>query len=196
MNKLNILSIGAGAIGTYIGGSLALRGHEVIFLERPQIADDLKTRGLRLVLGDQEHQIPAPLMVNDLDEALASHNFDVALFALKSFDTPSFLASVSHLQNLPPMLCLSNGVENEPLLADALGQDRVIAGTVTTAIGRRGPGDIKLEKLRGVGVSAGHAFSERIAAVLDENADQHNCQFIFSNFEYDPHRNIFSSWSV
>jgi len=186
MNKLNILSIGAGAIGTYIGGSLALRGHEVIFLERPQIADDLKTRGLRLVLGEQEHQIPAPLMVNDLDEALASHNFDVALFALKSFDTPSFLASVSHLQNLPPMLCLSflasvshlqnlppmlclsNGVENEPLLAGVLGQDRVIAGTVTTAISLRGPGDIKLEKLRGVGVSAGHAFSERIAAALDE----------------------------
>ncbi len=168
MNKLSILSIGAGAIGTYIGGSLALRGHEVIFLERPQVADDLKTRGLRLVLGEQEHQIPAPLMVDDLDEALASHNFDVALFALKSFDTPSFLASVSHLQNLPPMLCLSNGVENEPLLAGALGQDRVIAGTVTTAIGRRGPGDIKLEKLRGVGVSAGHDFSERITAALNE----------------------------
>jgi 2-dehydropantoate 2-reductase len=168
MNKLSILSIGAGAIGTYIGGSLALRGHEVIFLERPQVVDELKTRGLRLVLGEQEHQISAPQMVNDLDEALASHNFDVALFALKSFDTDSFLSAVSHISNFPPILCLSNGVENETRLAGALGQDRVIAGTVTTAIGRRGPGDIKLEKLRGVGVSAGHAISERIIAAFDE----------------------------
>ena len=33
--KLKILSFGAGAIGTYIGGSLALAGHEVVFVEQP-----------------------------------------------------------------------------------------------------------------------------------------------------------------
>ena len=32
-SKLKILSIGAGAIGTYFGGSLALKGHHVVFLE-------------------------------------------------------------------------------------------------------------------------------------------------------------------
>ena len=40
---LQVLSIGAGAIGTYIGGSLALQGHDVAFLERPNIADELRT---------------------------------------------------------------------------------------------------------------------------------------------------------
>ncbi|MBE9524607.1 MAG: 2-dehydropantoate 2-reductase [Chloroflexi bacterium] len=169
MKKLSILSIGAGAIGTYVGGSLALNGHEVVFLERPEIAEDLKTRGLKLLLDDQEHHIPLPQMVTNLDQVLASHKFDLALFALKSFDTPLFLSSLTHLQNLPPILCLSNGVDNETLIAKALGQDRVIAGTVTTAIGRRNPGDIKLEKLRGVGVSAGHTISKQIVAALDES---------------------------
>jgi len=168
MTKLKILSIGAGAIGTYIGGSLALQGHEVIYLERPQVADDLETRGLRLVLGEGEHQIPTPQMVSDLDKTLASHNFDAALFALKSFDTPSFLSSLSHLENFPPILCLSNGVENETLLASVLGHERVIAGTVTTAIGRNRSGDIQLEKLRGVGISAGHDISERLAAAFSD----------------------------
>ncbi len=47
---------------------------------------------------------------------------------------------------MPPILCLSNGVSNEPAIAEALGSDKVIYGTVTSAIGRRGAGDIVLEK--------------------------------------------------
>ncbi|MFM8424282.1 MAG: ketopantoate reductase family protein, partial [Chloroflexota bacterium] len=69
---------------------------------------------------------------------------------------------------LPPLLCLSNGVDNEPTIARTLGPDKVIYGTVTTAIGRRGPGSIVLEKLRGVGVAAGHPLSEKLVAALDK----------------------------
>jgi len=42
---LRVLSIGAGAIGTYIGGSLALNGSRVVFLEQPQVAQELRQRG-------------------------------------------------------------------------------------------------------------------------------------------------------
>ena len=71
------------------------------------------------------------------EDALAGQDFDAALFALKSFDTPAFLASLTvPKESLPPFLCLSNGVDNEPAIAATLGPDKVIAGTVTTAIGR------------------------------------------------------------
>src|SRR5215212_5177027 len=63
---------------------------------------------------------------------------------------------------MPPFLCLSNGVSNEPTIAAALGKEKVIHGTVTSAIGRRGPGDIILERLRGVGVAKGHLLSEKL----------------------------------
>jgi 2-dehydropantoate 2-reductase len=43
----------------------------------------------------------------------------------------------------------------------------VLYGTVTTAIGRRGAGDIVLERLRGVGVAKGHVLSEKVNAALD-----------------------------
>ncbi|HEX7433758.1 MAG TPA: 2-dehydropantoate 2-reductase N-terminal domain-containing protein, partial [Anaerolineaceae bacterium] len=43
---LRFLIFGAGAIGTYIGGSLALAGHNVIFFERPEIALRLRERGI------------------------------------------------------------------------------------------------------------------------------------------------------
>jgi 2-dehydropantoate 2-reductase len=48
-----------------------------------------------------------------------------------------------------------------------LGSDKIIYGTVTTAVGRRGPGDIVLEKLRGVGIATGHPLSEKLVATFD-----------------------------
>ncbi|MBL6981776.1 MAG: ketopantoate reductase family protein [Anaerolineales bacterium] len=169
MTKLQILTLGAGAIGTYVGGSMALAGHEVVFLERPDVAAELKSRGLRLVLEDGEHLIPGPVVVDSLEDALASGNFDIVIFALKSYHTQSFIDSLpaDHFA-LPTVLCLSNGVDNELALAETLGPDKVIAGTVTTAIGRRAAGDIVLERLRGVGVSGKHPLSEKLVTSLDE----------------------------
>ena len=49
-SPLNILVFGAGAIGTYIGGSLALAGHRLTFVEQPAVALILRERGLKLNL--------------------------------------------------------------------------------------------------------------------------------------------------
>jgi 2-dehydropantoate 2-reductase len=45
---MRFLIFGAGAIGTYIGGSLALAGQDVVFLERAEVAEELSRRGLSL----------------------------------------------------------------------------------------------------------------------------------------------------
>jgi len=170
---LRLLSIGAGAIGTYIGGSLALGGHQVVFVERPGVAERLRSSGLRLDLRGTEKHLPDPQVVESIEQGLALQGYDAALFALKSFDTPTFLASLNlPSETLPPFLCLSNGVGNEPAIAAALGSDKVIAGTVTSAIGRGDVGEVILEKLRGIGVAlpehganaAGRQLSERLVA--------------------------------
>jgi 2-dehydropantoate 2-reductase len=168
MNPMHFLIFGAGAIGTYIGGSLALSGQPVTFLELPEVAEGLRARGLRLRLEGAEHALPQPQIAASLPEALASGPFDAAVFALKSNDTRSALESLAPFagKDLPPILCLQNGVENEPALAAVLGSENVIAGTVTSAIGRNGPGDITLERKRGVGVALGHPLSPRLAEAL------------------------------
>ncbi len=164
---MRFLSIGAGAIGTYIGGSLALKGHQVVFAERPEVAEMLRSRGLQLNLAGTENHLPDPQVAGSIQEALALQDYDAALFALKSFDTPAFLESLTMpAESLPPFLCLSNGVANEPAISASLGADKVIAGTVTSAVGVRGAGDIALEKLRGVGVAAGHALSEKLVEAM------------------------------
>ncbi|MGZ9235618.1 MAG: ketopantoate reductase family protein, partial [Anaerolineales bacterium] len=98
--KMKVLVFGAGAIGTYIGGSLALAGQQVVFVEQPTVVEELRQRGLRLDLTlDKRRQMkdasrvdPAAfVMVSTLEEALRYGPFDVALFALKSFDTQAAL---------------------------------------------------------------------------------------------------------
>jgi 2-dehydropantoate 2-reductase len=175
--KLRVLAFGAGAIGTYIGGSLALAGHQLVFVEQPKVADELRQRGLRLDLSvDGRRRLkeasrldPASfVIVPALEDALRYGPFDVALFALKSFDTPAALEGMKPFAGkLPPILCLSNGVSNEPAIAEALGPEKVIYGTVTSAVGRRAAGDIVLERLRGVGIAKGHPLSEKLHRALN-----------------------------
>ncbi|HSV85774.1 MAG TPA: 2-dehydropantoate 2-reductase [Levilinea sp.] len=164
---MRFLVLGAGAIGVYIGGSLALTGQKAVFVERPALVNTLRANGLRLKLRTGEYHIREPLVVSGVDEALTLGPFDAAILAVKSFDTRLLLESLApYLAALPPLICLQNGVENEPLLAEVLGEEKVIAATVTSAIGRRGPGDIVLERLRGVGIAAGHTLSPALEAVF------------------------------
>jgi 2-dehydropantoate 2-reductase len=181
MDRLDILVFGAGAIGTYVGGSLALRGHRLVFIEQPRAIAELQARGLRLELPQPKSRKQKPEYssftlppssfhcVSSLNDALPLGPFDAALLALKSFDTAAALEEMKRLRDqIPPILCLSNGVDNEPALEAALGADRVIAGTVTSAVGRRGVGDIVLERRRGVGLVSTHPLADRLSAALTE----------------------------
>ena len=173
MDKLKVLVFGAGAIGTYIGGSLVLTGNTLVFLEKPGAAEELQRSGLRLKLKN-EPALPISIasssfsVKESLFEALGQGPFDIAIYALKSFDTASALEAMKpFVAQMPPILCLSNGVDNEPALAALLGADKVIAGTVTSSVARRALGDIVLEKLRGVGVAEEHPLSLCLWEVLN-----------------------------
>ena len=157
-----------------LAGVLVLAGQNVVFVEQAKVVEELRERGLRLDLtldkrrNTNEAFIVDPssfVIVSTLEDALRYGPFDVALYALKSFDTAAAMESIQPFaEKMPPFLCLSNGVDNEPAIAKVLGPDKVIYGTVTSAIGRRAAGDIVLEKLRGVGVASTHLLSDRLVA--------------------------------
>lgn len=176
-SQLKVLTFGAGAIGTYIGGSLVLAGHNVVFIEQASVQEELHERGLRLDLTldkrrkAREAFVVDPssfVIVSSLEDALRYGPFDVALYALKSFDTAAAMDEIQPFADkMPPLLCLSNGVDNEPLIARTLGPDKVIYGTVTSAVTRRAAGDIVLEKLRGIGIASTHPLSDRLVAAFN-----------------------------
>jgi 2-dehydropantoate 2-reductase len=183
MRILNVLSIGAGAIGTYIGGSLALQGHSLTFIERPEVIPELKRRGLRITKAKTKNNsgekcstsVIQPNELNFLSsikEALYTGKYDIALYALKSYDTPAFLSNLRNEipdpKKFPTILCFSNGVGNEPALSSELGSEQVLAGTVTSAIGRRDIGDIVIEKERGIGVADTHPIASILIDALNQ----------------------------
>jgi 2-dehydropantoate 2-reductase len=113
--------------------------------------------------------------VSSLEQAVQLGPFDAAIFALKSFDTGTVLeAIVPFVQSMPPVICFQNGVENEARLASILGNERVIAGTVTSAVSRRAAGDITLERSRGIGLSSLHPLAHTFAnAFTDARLNTH-----------------------
>lgn len=177
LNPVSVLVFGAGAIGTYVGGSMALAGHRVVFIEQPSIVGELQARGLRLDVSIDRHRAASePLLVapssigcvSSLGEALHQGPFDIAIFAMKSYDTAVALEEIKPFkERMPPILSLQNGVDNEPAIAAELGNDHVIAGSVTCSIARIAAGEIVLEKARGIGIATGHPFSRQLVMALN-----------------------------
>jgi len=160
---LKVICFGMGAIGTYIGGSLAAKGADVTFIEKEDLVENASSQGIRLNIGGELIKIDKVNVTADISAALSEKPVDVALLAVKSFDTPSVLDSIQkYADRFPPILCLQNGVENEGLIEEKLGKGKVIAGTITSAVGRSGLGDIRLEKLRGVGIENTHQLSQTL----------------------------------
>lgn len=160
---MNYLCFGTGAIGTYIGASLAQAGNRVVFYDRPEVEAAVNRAGLRLVTPSGVIAIEKPLVVSTLEGALKLGPFQAGLLAIKSFDTQGFLEGILPYQaQLPPIVCLQNGVENESLIEKNFGSDGVIPATVTSAIGKKAGGEIIVEKLRGVGIYGGHSLSDAL----------------------------------
>jgi len=162
------LIYGAGAIGTYIGGSLILQGHEVVFIERQNDIQALQDRGLRMSIEDTQYQIPSPNCISSLDEIKEKH-FDLIVLALKTYHLEGILPDLKRLRNhLPPTLCLQNGVESEKILTESIGEDLVIPGTVTTAVDRKQKGDITVRRLRGMAAVDNHPITREILPAFNQ----------------------------
>jgi 2-dehydropantoate 2-reductase len=168
---MNFLIYGAGAIGGYVGGMLARGGNTVAFIARPTQAAFINEHGLTLenAPGQTEPQIIRNLKAyGSPTEALAAGQYDCLILALKAFDTEGAIADLKAANvPTPPILCLQNGVDNEPKLAEAFGAQQIIAGTILTAVATPEPGRVMIEKNRGAGIGGGHPLSERLGSVFN-----------------------------
>jgi 2-dehydropantoate 2-reductase len=166
--KLKVLCIGAGAIGTYVGGSLAVAGHEVHFLDRPETLKRIRENGIKLQLSTGNYSLNPNNLWDDITPALKINEFDFSILAVKSYDTDSVVDTWKEVADrMPPVVCFQNGVENEQKIRQIIGNEKTISGTITTAIGRIENG-IVVEKLRGVGIENKNELSSLIIDVLNQ----------------------------
>ncbi len=160
---MNYLIFGMGAIGTYIGGSLKMSGETVMYFERTEVVRRLNHQPLMVEIEGKEQSFLPDLVSDSLEIILDQYSVDVAVVAVKSFDTPSVAALLKpYCDQISAVLSLQNGVENEEILAEFVGGDRVVAGTLTSAVAKRDTGRVVLERKRGIGVAGGNPLSGKI----------------------------------
>jgi 2-dehydropantoate 2-reductase len=122
---VRIAVVGAGGVGGYFGGRLALAGQEVFLIARGEHLDAIRREGLRVrsVAGDFEVRTPAS------DDPADVGPVDCVLFCVKSYETEAAAAPLGPLlRDDTAVVSLQNGVDNEDILARVLGGQHVVGG--------------------------------------------------------------------
>jgi 2-dehydropantoate 2-reductase len=131
--SFRIVVAGAGSVGCYVGGCLALAGRDVTLLLRPALAGEIARAGLRVSdLDGMDRPVPASAVRLATDPAAALAQADIVLVTVKSGDTAAMAELIAeHGPSGATVLSLQNGVGNvDVLLARLGGMARVVAGMV------------------------------------------------------------------
>ncbi|MFD2054118.1 2-dehydropantoate 2-reductase [Mesorhizobium calcicola] len=127
-----IVIAGAGSIGCYAGGCLALAGRRVTLLVRPRIEAALRQRGLRVSdLQGRDRSIAPEALLVSADPTVALPQADVILVTVKSGATQDMAALIqAHARPGAVVVSLQNGVDNADRLRAGLDGRTVLAGMV------------------------------------------------------------------
>ncbi|MDR5657088.1 ketopantoate reductase family protein [Halodesulfurarchaeum sp. HSR-GB] len=139
---MRVAILGAGAIGSALAGALSksatvtLIGHENDHLRA------LQRGSLQIEYPDE----PAHSRAIEVDtDPSAVAGTDLLILAVKSYDTDTAMAAVQPFLDGVDVLTLQNGLGNIETIREAVGENRVIAGTTTMAAFVPEPGRVRLE---------------------------------------------------
>jgi 2-dehydropantoate 2-reductase len=152
---MDVVVVGAGSLGSLIGGLLA-REHDVTLVGREVQVAAIEGEGL-----DVSGELSAHTAPDASTDAPASA--DVAVVAVKAYDTAGAAATLADT-DLRGVLSLQNGLGNEDRLADAL-ECAVLAGTCTYGARLHEPGHVECT---GVGEVALGPRDGAASALADE----------------------------
>ena len=142
MQKPRIVFVGAGAMGSYIGGRMAQAGYDVTLIDGwREHVEAIQRDGIQLGGTEGESSVRLPALHFAHMGELARAPVDIAFIAVKSYDTEE--ASRRVCPYLAPggfLVSLQNGI-NDATLAGVVGPERTlgcIASTIGVAL--TGPG--------------------------------------------------------
>lgn len=128
-----IVIAGAGSIGCYVGGCLALAGRDVTLLLRPALAEAIAQHGLRVSsLDGTDREVATSAIKLATDPAAAFAEADIVLVTVKSGATAAMAGLIAeHARSGATVVSLQNGVGNVDVLLARLGaMSRVVPGMV------------------------------------------------------------------
>jgi 2-dehydropantoate 2-reductase len=140
VEKMKIVIMGAGAIGSLYGGLLSLKGgHEVILVGRQHHVTAIKSHGLRIkgVLGDHTIYLDATTEPCDIQDV------DYIFLTTKTYDTANAAECIHPLvENGAYVILLQNGIGTEQIAADVLGSRRILRATTCMGSIITGDGEV------------------------------------------------------
>ncbi len=140
---VNILVVGAGAMGSVFGGFLADAGHRVVMIARKAHADAITKKGLLIDGIWGERRVGSLNVHTSLADISETSAFDVVLLSVKSYDTASALSElVQALPNPPPVVSLQNGLGNVEMIAGLIGKEKTIGGRMIFGVEFVEPGHV------------------------------------------------------
>jgi 2-dehydropantoate 2-reductase len=139
---MKICFVGAGALGSTLGGTLAEAGADVWLIDRFQAhIDAIKQSGLRL----REDDVDRTVRVNAATSAEGIGPADLVIVLVKSYHTRAAIEGVAALIGPDTMvMSLQNGLGHEDILAEVVGRPRVLAGKTYAGGVLLGPGHVRI----------------------------------------------------
>lgn len=139
LREARIAVVGAGAVGSYYGGLLALAGYDVHFLLRSDL-HAVRRDGLAIHTGGRE--LRSPVKAAATPEEIGP--VDLVIIALKATANGALEKLIPPLLGAnTALLTLQNGLGNEEFLAARWGEERVLGGLCFVCLNRTAPGVIE-----------------------------------------------------
>ena len=149
---MRIAILGAGAIGSLIGGLLVRAGNDVLLVGRGDHVRKIRERGLVLESPVETLRVQVP----SAERLEGAH--DLILLATKMHDLPAAARDVAALGGNAPVVTLQNGIRADDMAAEVLEPGRIVGCVVQAWATYLEPG--KVEYNVGGQVTIGYPFHE------------------------------------
>lgn len=164
---MKICFIGAGALGSSLGGTLAFHGLDVTLIDQYQAhVDKINSNGLNLKEGDEIRNVK----IKAASSTQGLPVMDLIIVLVKSFGTKKAIQdALPMIGEHTLVMSLQNGLGNEEAIMEVVGSERVIGGKTYAGGVFLGPGEViagTINKLTVIGEMDGRV-TERIKNVAE-----------------------------
>ena len=169
---MNVLVVGAGAIGTWLSAVIGRCGHWVTCAGRPPFVDVAGRDGITVQMADERGGMRAWTTRNfgavssvaeavEASEGVFAAPYDAVLVCVKAYDVDAVIQELRlhrarlckpDAAGIPRTLfvCLQNGVGSEEAFAAVFGPQYVVGATTTSPISIISPAVVRVERTGGI----------------------------------------------
>ncbi len=163
---MDVLIVGAGAVGSLLAFELSAAGHRVTTVGRPAHKRAVDARGVFLDCGGRACGVDGVRAVEST-EPLSDDRFDLVLITTKAFDTAvAAVQALPFVQRGAAALVMQNGVGGVDIARGILGAHNLYAGVITIAVELPKPAVVRADLKKG-GIGVAPANSQDAAFLAD-----------------------------